>query len=124
MSNSEQFNNGEGDAFYRRNRDALDAYRFDEDPLAKMILASGIKPSFVVDVGCANGKRLLGLCRHFKIPGMGIDPSHDAIAAHPVSGSIPLFRMASDARADVRNSISRLEPSISLEPATIAAENV
>src|SRR5262249_57215516 len=39
------------------------------------------------------------------------------------SDSIPLFLIASDARADARNSISRLEPSISLEPATTAAEN-
>jgi hypothetical protein len=39
------------------------------------------------------------------------------------SGSIPLFLIASKARAEVRNSISRLERSISLEPATMAAEN-
>jgi hypothetical protein len=49
-------------------------------------------------------------------------------AAHPASqavgGSMPLFRIASEARVEVRKSISRLEPSISLEPATIAAENV
>jgi hypothetical protein len=37
---------------------------------------------------------------------------------------MPLFLIAAEARADARNSISRLEPSISLEPATIAAENV
>ena len=40
------------------------------------------------------------------------------------SGSIPLFLIASEARAEARNSISRLEPSISPEPATTAAENV
>jgi hypothetical protein len=40
------------------------------------------------------------------------------------SGSIPLFLMASEARAEERNSISRLAPSISPEPATTAAENV
>jgi hypothetical protein len=39
------------------------------------------------------------------------------------SGSIPLFLIASDARAEARNSISCLEASISLEPATTAAEN-
>jgi hypothetical protein len=37
---------------------------------------------------------------------------------------MPLFPIASEARVEVRNSISRLEASISLEPATIAAENV
>jgi hypothetical protein len=40
------------------------------------------------------------------------------------SGSIPLFLIASKARAEARNSIRRLEPSISPEPATTAAENV
>jgi hypothetical protein len=40
------------------------------------------------------------------------------------SGSIPLFLIASKARAEARNSISRLEASISPDPATTAAENV
>ena len=40
------------------------------------------------------------------------------------SGSIPLFLIVSEARAEARNSISRLEPSMSPEPATTAAENV
>ena len=39
------------------------------------------------------------------------------------SGSIPLFLMASEARAEARNSISRLELSVPPEPATTAAEN-
>jgi hypothetical protein len=39
------------------------------------------------------------------------------------SGSIPLFLIASEERSEARNSISRLEPSISPEPATTAAEN-
>src|SRR5580704_9052368 len=49
-------------------------------------------------------------------------------AAYPaswtVSGSMPLFLIAPEARVEVRNSISRMEPSISLEPVTIATENV
>jgi hypothetical protein len=40
------------------------------------------------------------------------------------SGSIPLFLIVSEARAEARNSISRLEPSMSPESATTAAENV
>jgi hypothetical protein len=39
------------------------------------------------------------------------------------SGSIPLFLITSEARAEARNSISRLQGSISPEPATAAAEN-
>jgi hypothetical protein len=39
------------------------------------------------------------------------------------SGSIPLFLIASEAREEERNSISRLEPSIFRELATTAAEN-
>src|ERR1700730_4895588 len=49
------------------------------------------------------------------------------VAAYPylevASGSVPLFLIASEARAEARNSISRLEPSTSPEPATTAAEN-
>src|SRR5215468_10541326 len=50
------------------------------------------------------------------------------VAAYPylevASGSIPLFLIASEARAEARNSIRRLELSMSPEPATTAAENV
>src|SRR6516165_2776000 len=49
------------------------------------------------------------------------------VAGYPylevASGSIPLFLIASEARAEARNSISRLDPSMSPEPATTAAEN-
>jgi hypothetical protein len=38
------------------------------------------------------------------------------------SGSIPLFLIASEACAEARNSINRLESSICPEPATTAAE--
>jgi hypothetical protein len=38
--------------------------------------------------------------------------------------SIPLFLIASEACAEARNSISRLEPSMFPEPATTPAENV
>jgi hypothetical protein len=38
------------------------------------------------------------------------------------SGSIPLFLIVSEAHAEARNSISRLELSISSEPATTAAD--
>lgn len=50
------------------------------------------------------------------------DARHIYLAA--AGSSIPLFLIASEARAEVRNSISLLEPSISLDPATMAAENV
>ena len=40
------------------------------------------------------------------------------------SGSIPLFLIVSEARAEARNSISRFELSMSPEPATTPAENV
>jgi hypothetical protein len=52
-----------------------------------------------------------------------LPPTADIHYPDVASGSIPLFLIASDARAEARNSISRLEPSISPEPATTAAEN-
>src|SRR4051812_10560529 len=58
-------------------------------------------------------------------------PRHEYVYSNPqsllylevASGSIPLILIASDARAEARNSIRRLEPSICFEPATTAAEN-
>jgi hypothetical protein len=50
-----------------------------------------------------------------------------SVAAEPYSdvpsGSIPLFLMASEARPEARNSISRLEASISPEPARVIASS-
>jgi hypothetical protein len=43
------------------------------------------------------------------------------LRAH-LAGSIPLFLIAPDARSEARNSIRRVDASISLEPATMAAE--
>jgi hypothetical protein len=40
------------------------------------------------------------------------------------TGSIPLRLIVSDARGEARNSIRRLAPSISFEPATTAAANI
>src|SRR5262245_22052449 len=48
----------------------------------------------------------------------------DHILSAAATGSIPLFLIASEAREEERNSISRLEPSRSPEPTTTAAENV
>src|ERR1700704_887822 len=53
----------------------------------------------------------------------GFDDTTPPLYLKVASGSIPLFLIASEARAEARNSISRLEPSISPEPATTAAEN-
>src|SRR3982075_1708864 len=53
----------------------------------------------------------------------GFDDTTPPLYLKVTSGSIPLFLIASEARAEARNSISRLEPSISPEPATTAAEN-
>src|SRR3982074_1546263 len=53
----------------------------------------------------------------------GFDDTTPPLSLEVASGSIPLFLIASEARAEARNSISRLEPSISPEPATTAAEN-
>src|SRR5262249_40320991 len=63
-----------------------------------------------------------GFARHAgKCSRRSNDSNHFAPAV--ANGSIPLRLIVSDARGEAKNSISRLEPSISFEPATTAAAN-
>jgi len=80
------------------------------------------------DVNCAPYIAALSSCRHDALGRAGESrylrhvcfiPDNDQIA----SGSIPLFLIVLEACGEARNSISRLSPSNSSEPATTAAEN-
>jgi len=76
---SNTFAEGEGDAWYRRNRDHLAAYDLGTDPVERAIAATGLQPRTILDLGCSSGTRLAALCRHYKAQGTGVEPSAVAI---------------------------------------------
>ena len=82
MSRSVQsttFAEGEGDAWYARNRAHLSAYEVDDDPVARAITAAGLKPRKILDIGCSSGTRLAAFCRRHMAQGTGVEPSAAAI---------------------------------------------
>lgn len=73
------FANGEGDAWYKRNRAHLAAYDLSIDPVARALTAAGLTPRSILDLGCSSGTRLAALCRHHGARGTGVEPSAAAI---------------------------------------------
>lgn len=76
------FDEGEGDAWYRRNREHLDEQR--EDWATRIVAALDDKAGIrrVLDLGCANGWRLARLARVFANAQalVGVDASREALA--------------------------------------------
>lgn len=81
MNQRDVFVSGEGDAWFRRNRDCLEAMR--EMPDVEYIVGTLIsykdRINSVVEVGCSSGFKLELLCERFNALGVGIDPSCEAI---------------------------------------------
>lgn len=75
MSQSATFTSGEGDAWFKRNRDKLGVH----DPVSHVLEYREITPTSVLEVGCANGWRLLKLQERHGCRVSGIDPSWDAV---------------------------------------------
>ncbi len=71
---------GEGDAWYTRNRSHLAAYDLAQDPVARALVAAGLQPRTILDLGCSSGTRLATLCRHYGAAGTGVEPSAAAIS--------------------------------------------
>jgi SAM-dependent methyltransferase len=65
------FLQGEGNAWLERNRDKLGQH----DPVSELIQAQGIKPTAVLEIGCADGWRLEKLKAKFGCHAWGIDPA-------------------------------------------------
>lgn len=74
------FLEGEGDAWWQRNRDTV-LGRDDEafDPPLAIIEACGIHPKRVLEIGCANGWRLRLLKARYGCECVGVDASEQAI---------------------------------------------
>ena len=72
MKQSEAFFAGEGDAWLKRNINKIPP---DHDPVQDAIERLGIKPTSVLEVGCANGWRLEQLVELYGCKCWGIDPA-------------------------------------------------
>lgn len=75
---TEMFLRSVGDHYYARNRE--DFGKREKDPVITMLKATKIKPTSVLEVGCANGWRLKELKEIYGCHVRGIDPSAKAIA--------------------------------------------
>ena len=80
MKQSEIMMESEGDAWFLRNRDDLGK----TDLVSSLIEANGIVPKSVLEVGCANGWRLLKLREKYGCEVRGLDPSIKALLGCPV----------------------------------------
>ncbi len=77
----EFFADGEGDRYYRRNRDALKDKRPEHDPALLLLREYGLRPHSVLELGCADGWRLELIRRELGGECVGIDASREAIEA-------------------------------------------
>lgn len=74
MNQKHMFLESEGDRWFDRNRDDM-VKASDADPVTVAINQHNIKPTSVVEVGCANGWRLALLRGMFGCEVLGVDPS-------------------------------------------------
>jgi SAM-dependent methyltransferase len=76
-SQTERFLHGAGDDYYMRNRN--DFGQKEKDPVLSILKATEIKPTSILEIGCANGWRLMKLKGLYNCHVRGIDPSTMAI---------------------------------------------
>lgn len=75
------FEQGEGDAWYDRNRGKLTLERAETDPVVAALRQFGSHPQSVLEIGASNGWRLAALQQQFGCRAHGFDPSSEAVAA-------------------------------------------
>ena len=77
MKQRAAFSEGEGDAWFERNRSKLVV---GPDEMERAIEALQIRPQRILEIGCSNGHRLEKLRARFNAECVGLDPSQQAIA--------------------------------------------
>lgn len=77
------FQRGEGDAWFRRNRAALErgVVDFEITAIEEVLGAFGSDINNILEIGCSDGRKIERLARFFGANGAGVDPSEEAIAA-------------------------------------------
>ena len=71
MKQSDIFLKSEGERWFERNESRIDK---DDDPVLKLIESSEITPECVLEVGCANGWRLLKMREMYECRIHGVEP--------------------------------------------------
>jgi len=80
-SQKEVFLSSEGDAWFLRNRQDLNAYEWERDPVCQAIESCvGSTPNKILEIGCGNGARLEYLAKRYGHSVAGIDPSAQAVS--------------------------------------------
>ena len=82
------FFHSEGDAWFDRNHDQLGLY----DPVTPFIIEQNIRPTTVLEVGCANGWRLAKFRDVFGCQVVGIDPSMKAAVDGAAKFQVPIHQ--------------------------------
>lgn len=87
MKQKEVFLDGEGDAWFERNHDAIQRREFDQDAVVRAIARcfstsclSDPRQTKLLEIGCSDGKRLKYLSRNMGLTCYGIEPSAMAVA--------------------------------------------
>lgn len=79
MKQKDIFLESEGNAWFRRNLDAMKAWKPGDDVIVKIISELNITPQSILEVGCSSGHRLNFLKELYGAECFGIDPSKEAI---------------------------------------------
>jgi ubiquinone/menaquinone biosynthesis C-methylase UbiE len=87
---AQAFLNGEGQAWLKRNEHKLN---LTDDPVLDSIKANLLHPKTVLEIGCANGWRLVELEKQYQCQCLGIDP---AVTSSPPNSKVVLHRGTAD----------------------------
>ncbi len=81
LTQTSAFLRGEGDNWFKRNRERLTNASMSTEVLKRTLGNSLFDIRSILEIGCANGSHLYELSKTFKAECYGIDPSSDAINA-------------------------------------------
>jgi ubiquinone/menaquinone biosynthesis C-methylase UbiE len=71
------FSEGEGDAWFDRNRELYDS---EQDPVLGCLISQSIRPRNILEIGASRGDRLAALHERYQAKVTAVDPSTKAVA--------------------------------------------
>jgi ubiquinone/menaquinone biosynthesis C-methylase UbiE len=81
LTQTSAFLDGEGDNWFKRNRESLTSQSFSTEVLTRVLSNSHFEIQSILEIGCSNGFHLNELGKAFNAKCYGIDPSSAAISA-------------------------------------------